>query len=311
MTKTTMMKLNRNLLYDAVRIRMVEEKVIELYPSDLIQSPVHLSIGQESVAIGLCANLSLEDWLFINYRSHAFFLAKGGCLKGFFSELMGRKNGVCGGKGGSMHLASPEHGVIGASAVVGSTISHAVGAALAAKIKGENRLFVSVFGDGATEQGALHESMNLAALWQVPVVFLCEDNDLAVHAFKRERQSYNLETLVGAYGIPYFYEGNGYDLSQVYATCAQAINLCKKNRSPVFLHLRTARYNEHVGPGEDFNYGYRSKQNLAQWMESDPLFSSATLNANIISKIQQEIDECVAYAISSPFPNEMDLMTDV
>ena len=144
------MTVSDKLLRDALRIRMVEEKIIELYPSNQIQSPVHLSIGQEAVAVGVCSNLNASDWVFINYRGHAFYLSKGGPLPEFFAELMGKIGGLSKGKAGSMHLASPEHGVIGASAVVASTISHAVGSALAAKIQGQkNRVFVSNFGDGA------------------------------------------------------------------------------------------------------------------------------------------------------------------
>ena len=160
------------LIRKSLRIRMVEEKIIELYPSDQIQSPVHLSIGQEAVAVGVCAHLNKNDWVFINYRGHAFYLAKGGPLPEFFAELMGKRTGLSKGKAGSMHLAAPEQGVIGASAVVASTISHAVGAALASKIKGDKeRVFVANFGDGAMEEGVFYESLNFAALHQVPIYF--------------------------------------------------------------------------------------------------------------------------------------------
>ena len=183
----------KKLFYEALRIRLVEEKIIELYPSDLIQSPVHLSVGQESVAVGVCANLNTEDWIFINYRGHAFYLAKGGPLPEFFAELMGKKSGQSKGKAGSMHLASPKQGIMGASAVVGSTISHAVGAALISKVKNENKIFIANFGDGALEQGVFHESLNFASLYKTPVLFLCEDNNLAVHSPKKERQSFSLK----------------------------------------------------------------------------------------------------------------------
>ena len=147
---------SEELFYQALRIRMVEEKIIEMYPSDAIQSPVHLSIGQEAVAVGVCEARDPQDWIFINYRGHAFYLAAKAQLDAFFAELMGKRTGICGGKGGSMHLAAPDFGVMGSSAVVGSTISHAVGAALASKIKGETRIHIANFGDGATEQGVFH-----------------------------------------------------------------------------------------------------------------------------------------------------------
>ena len=136
----------KDLFYQALRIRLVEEKIIELYPSDLIQSPVHLSIGQEAVAVGICANLMRDDWIFINYRGHAFYLAKGAPMPEFFAELMGKRGGLSKGKAGSMHMASPAHGVIGASAVVGSTISHAVGSGLMSKIRNENRHLFQILG---------------------------------------------------------------------------------------------------------------------------------------------------------------------
>ena len=189
-----------DLLVKCFRIRLIEEKIIDLYPSDVIQSPIHLSIGQEAVAVGVCENLRNEDWVFINYRGHAFYLAKGGPLPEFFSELMGKKTGLSKGKAGSMHLAAPKQGIIGASAVVASTISHAVGAALAAKIKNEsNRVFVSDFGDGAMEQGVFFESLNFASIHKLPVLFLCEDNGLAVHTGKSDRQAFNLKNLMDFY----------------------------------------------------------------------------------------------------------------
>ena len=208
--------MQSKLIRECVRIMLIEQKIIDLYPSDLIQSPVHLSIGQEAVSVGLCAALLPQDKVFINYRGHAMYLARGGDLKQCFGELMGRETGICKGKGGSMHLADPANGIMGASAVVASTISHAVGAALANKIRGENSVFIANFGDGATEQGVLHECLNLAALFEVPVLFLCEDNGLAVHARKNERQKYNLEKLVLAYGIEFFDFEQGYDPQAVF-----------------------------------------------------------------------------------------------
>ena len=156
--------LYEDLFYKALRIRLVEECVIELYPSDKIQSPVHLSIGQEAVAVGVCQSLRPTDLLFCSYRSHAFYLAKGGDLDQMMAELYGKVTGCCEGKGGSMHLAAPEVGLMGASAIVASTIPHAVGAALAAKRLNKGHVIVAAFGDGATDEGAYHESLNFAVL---------------------------------------------------------------------------------------------------------------------------------------------------
>ncbi len=305
--------MNRySLLRSALRIRLIEERIIELYPSDQIQSPVHLSIGQEAVAVGVCANLSRSDWIFINYRGHAFYLAKGGPLPEFFAELMGRRAGLSKGKAGSMHLAAPHQGVIGASAVVASTISHAVGAALAAKIKGEsNRVFVANFGDGATEQGVFHEALNFASLHQTPVLFLCEDNGLAVHATTNERQSFQLSALVQSYGIPFFQIDSGYDPEVVYDQSRVAINIVRSEQRPVFLKVQTARYMEHVGPGEDFHFGYRSRDAMRNWYANDPLNRDSEELKLMRVKILDEIDAALAFARSSPFPSSDDLLTDV
>lgn len=301
----------KKLFFQAMRIRLVEEKIIELYPSNLIQSPVHLSIGQEAVAVGICANLNLEDWVFINYRGHAFYLAKGGLLPEFFAELMGKKNGQSKGKAGSMHLASPKQGVMGASAVVGSTISHAVGAALMAKIKNEEKIFVTNFGDGALEQGVLHESLNFAALYKVPVLFLCEDNNLAVHSPKSERQSFSLKSLVGSYGIPFYEIEEGYDLVKVQKKSKIAIDEVRVSKSPVFLKVNTARYKEHVGPGEDFTSDYRDEKEINEWKKLDPLIFDKETYEEFFEKINHEIENAVKFGIESQLPNEEDLFSDV
>jgi TPP-dependent pyruvate/acetoin dehydrogenase alpha subunit len=310
-TSKTDMSIYNKLFYEALRIRLVEEKIIELYPSDVIQSPVHLSIGQEAVAVGVCANLREKDWIFINYRGHAFYLAKGGPLPQFFAELMGRRGGQSKGKAGSMHMASPAQGVMGASAVVGSTISHAVGAALISKVKREDRIFVTNFGDGALEQGVLHESLNFASLRKTPVLFLCEDNHLAVHSPTAERQAFSVEALVKAYGIPYFEIDAGYDPLTVKNESLPAVDLVREQRTPVFLKVNTARYKEHVGPGEDFLAGYRSEADIKSWKEKDPLINDAMLRNNFVEEIKAEIEKAVQFGLSSPLPTREDLFADV
>uniref|UniRef100_UPI00404864CC thiamine pyrophosphate-dependent dehydrogenase E1 component subunit alpha n=1 Tax=Rheinheimera sp. TaxID=1869214 RepID=UPI00404864CC len=269
-------------------------------------------MGQEAGAVGVCEHLKPSDWVFINYRGHAFYLAKGGPLPAFFAELMGRRTGLSKGKAGSMHLAAPAQGVIGASAVVASTISHAVGSALAAKIKKESgRVFVANFGDGAMEQGVFHESLNFASLHKVPVLFLCEDNGLAVHTDATTRQSFNVEALVGAFGLPFLHVDEGYDPELVANAASVAVNHVRTNQSPFFLRVKTCRYREHVGPGEDFFGGYRSEADLAEWKSRDPLITRADELSGYESEIRAEIDAAVAYAMNSPFPTEEDLLTDV
>lgn len=306
------MDLKSRLLYEALRIRMVEEKIIELYPSDLIQSPVHLSIGQEAAAVGICSNLKISDWVFINYRGHAFYLAKGGPLPEFFAELMGRSTGLSKGKAGSMHLAAPAQGIIGASAVVASTISHAVGAALASRIRGDSeRVFVANFGDGAMEQGVFFESLNFASLHSLPVLFLCEDNGLAVHTPQNQRQSFDPETLMKSFKIPFISIENGYDPSEVASKSANVIEQIRKTSQPMFLRIRTERYKEHVGPGEDFSWGYRSEHLMEAWKSKDPLCVGSKELTEFKEQITEEIDRALEFALASPFPGLEELLTDV
>ncbi len=191
----------RRLFRMALKIRMVEERIIALYPSDRIQSPVHLSIGQECVAVALCDALRRDDLVFGTYRSHAFYLAKGGDLRAMFRELYGRLGGGCKGKAVSMHLAAPEVGFMGSTAVVARNLPHAVGATIAAKHCGTGQVVVAAFGDGATKEGVAHESLNFAAIRQVPVLFFCENNDLTVHSRRAARQSYDLCAWASNYGI--------------------------------------------------------------------------------------------------------------
>lgn len=301
----------KDLFYQALRIRLVEEKIIDLYPSDLIQSPVHLSIGQEAVAVGICSNLKKEDWIFINYRGHAFYLAKGAPMPEFFAELMGKRGGISKGKAGSMHMASPAHGVMGASAVVGSTISHAVGSGLMSKIRKENKVFITNFGDGALEQGVLHESLNFASLYKTPVLFLCEDNGLAVHSPKSERQSFSINKLVDSYEMPYYEITDGHDFMSVQEKSKKIIDFVRSSQTPSFLKINTSRYKEHVGPGEDFSSGYRNENEINKWKEKDALINDKESYGEFIDQINNEINQAVQFGIDSPFPDKEDLLSDV
>ena len=299
------------LFFQALRIRLVEERIIELYPSDAIQSPVHLSIGQEAVAVGACHSLTNHDLVFCTYRSHAFYLAKGGNLNAMFAELYGKTTGCARGKAGSMHLAAPEVGLMGASAVVASTIPHAVGAAFAAKRLHKNQVIVGVFGDGATEEGVYHEALNFAALHRLPVIFLCENNGLAVHSCQKARQSFDISGHAQSYGIPVYQIAEGYDFVKVAEGMSEIINHVRADQSPVFVEVQTFRYKEHVGPGEDFSCGYRSLEELTNWKRQDPLEQFPELVESLRPLIMQEIDSAVHFAEQSPFPSIEELLCDV
>src|ERR1044071_8192482 len=224
------------------RIRRVEEEVARIYPTDKIKSPVHLSIGQEAVAVGACEALRPDDIVFGTYRSHAAYLAKGGDLKRMIAELYGKATGCAKGKGGSMHLVDIERGVMGASAVVGTTIANAIGYAYALKLQRKDSIVVSFFGDGATDEGVFHESMNFATLKQLPIIFVCENNSYAIHThlLKRHKDA-NLCERARSYGLMAEQIGDN-DVFRIYErVTAAAAELRSGNERPFFFECLTYR----------------------------------------------------------------------
>lgn len=299
------------LFFEALLIRKFEEKIIELYPSDKIQSPVHLSIGQEAVAVGVCAALKKTDLLFGTYRSHAYYIAKGGKLTEMMAELYGKITGSSKGKAGSMHLADPKVGMMGSSAVVASTIPHAVGAALAARNLNKDQCIVSIFGDGAADEGVYHESINFASVMNLPVLFVCENNGLAVHSLQKDRQSFNICEHAKAYGIETEHISEGYDFCKVYHRTNENLKLLKSEGRPRLLEVTTFRYTEHVGPGYDFNAGYRSEKDFESWKDHDPLVMDVDSKKRFIAEVEQQINEAVLFAEKSPWPSDGELLSDV
>lgn len=300
----------RRLFRSALLIRLVEERIIELYPSDRIQSPVHLSIGQEAVAVGVCDALQSDDLLFATYRSHAFYIAKGGRLGPMFAELYGRRDGISGGKAGSMHLSAPEVGLLGSSAVVASSIPHAVGAALALKRRGSRRIAVAAFGDGATEEGVYHESLNFSSLKKAPVLFVCENNGLAVHSHLAARHSYRIVEHAASFGVKGRRIDQGWDMLAVRAATEEAVSQVRRGE-PYLLEIMTARYKEHVGVGEDFHFEYRAQAEIEAWRKRDPLIVDQALVDDLSPELKREIEAAVAHAEQSPPPGRVDLLTDV
>ena len=300
----------RRLFRTALLIRLVEERIIDLYPSDRIQSPVHLSIGQEAVAVGVCDGLRPDDIMYATYRSHGFYIAKGCSLNAMFAELYGRKGRVSGGKAGSMHLSAPEVGLLGSSAVVASTIPHAVGSALSFKRRGLSRIAVTVFGDGATEEGVYHESLNFAAVMKVPALFICEDNGLAVHSHRPVRQSYRLPEHAATFGIASRRLEEGWDIMAVRQATLEAAERVRAGE-PFVLEIVTSRYKEHVGVGEDFHFNYRTSESVDLFKSRDPLIVDAKLVEELRPEIMREIEAAVAFAEASPAPGRAELLTDV
>jgi TPP-dependent pyruvate/acetoin dehydrogenase alpha subunit len=299
------------------RIRRVEEEIARVYPSDKIKSPVHLSIGQEAVSVGVCEALRPDDVVFGTYRSHAYYLAKGGDLKKMMAELYGKAAGCAKGKGGSMHLVDVAHGVMGASAVVGTTIANAVGYAYALKLQGKDSIVVSFFGDGATDEGVFHESLNFAALKQLPLLFICENNSYAIHThLLRRHKEANLCDRVKTYGIPAERVDDN-DILAIHEQARVAVSeLRGRPGGPFFLECLTYRWKEHVGPNDDFHLGYRSYEEARPWMEGDQVARLAALitpgsRERIEAAVEKEIRTAIAFAEQEPFPDAGELLTDV
>jgi TPP-dependent pyruvate/acetoin dehydrogenase alpha subunit len=299
------------------RIRRVEEELARLYPTDKIKSPMHLSIGQESISVGVCAALQSHDIVFGTYRSHALYLAKGGDLKKMIAELYGKATGCTKGKGGSMHLISVDVGMMGTSAVVGTTIPQAVGYAYALKLQRRDAVVVSFFGDGATEEGVYHECLNFAALKHLPIIFLCENNSYAIHTHQLKRQlSANLCERARTYGMPAEQINDG-DVLRIFERTHSMVQLLRTgNVGPFFLECLTYRWKEHVGPNEDFHLGYRSEEEGLPWKKNDQVARLAEMVApavryQIVEEVEREISEAFAFAESSPFPNSEELTTDL
>jgi len=299
------------------RIRRVEEEIARIYPSDKIKSPVHLSIGQEFVAVGVCDVLQPTDIVSPTYRGHAAYLAKGGDLNGMMAELYGKATGVAGGKGGSMHLIDMHHNVIGASAVVGTTIPIAVGYALSFRRRKTGQVAVAFFGDGATEEGVFGESINFAALHRLPVLFVCENNGLAIHtATGRRWATQQLCARVATYGIPAHRIESG-DVIELRAMAAAAVTAMRNgDGGPVFIECLTYRWREHVGPNEDYDAGYRSRDELQPWLANDQVDVvgrriDGARRAAIDAEIENEIAAAISFAEESPFPTADALETHV
>lgn len=299
------------------RIRRVEEEVAKVYPSDKIKSPVHLSIGQEAVAVGVCETLRPDDVVFVTYRSHASYLAKGGDLKQMIAELYGKVTGCAKGKGGSMHLVDVSAGVMGASAVVGTTIANAVGYAYAMKLKRKDTVVVSFFGDGGTDEGVFYESLNFAVLKALPIIFVCENNGYAIHTHQRQRHGYaNICERAHAFGMPAErIEDN--DVLCIYERVGAAVKALRDGQTgPFFFECMTYRWKEHVGPNDDYQLGYRAQEEAEPWIKNDQVkrlgaMISPEQRQQIERDTESEIAEAFAFAEDSPFPAALELYTDL
>ena len=294
-------------------IRKTEEKIQRHYLEDEMKTPMHMSMGEEAIVVGVCHALKPSDQVLGTYRTHALYLAKAMETDKFFAEMYGKVTGTGKGKCGSMHLFAPDAGLICTSAIVASSIPIAVGAAFANKRTGNGKTVAVFFGDGAIDEGAFWESINLACLMKLPVLFVCEDNGYAVHSPGKSRHGYqNIADIVAQFQCNIF-RSDSTDVEILYHLTQKAIALMEKNNRPSFLHLTYYRYLEHVGVFDDFNAGYRSRDEFEKWRDCDPLMLQRKKLENAFSKdqiktieleIERQIESSQRKAQQTPLPEE-------
>jgi pyruvate dehydrogenase E1 component alpha subunit len=288
-------------------IRMVEQAIKANYHLREMRSPPHLYIGHEAVAVGVCAVLRRDDAVFPYYRSHGWYLAKGGDLNAMIAELFGRASGCSRGWGGSMHLIDLAAGVMGTSAIVAGTISHAAGVALAFRMRRQDSVAVVSFGDGAIEEGVFHETLNFSSLRKLPVVFVCENNTYATNTHISERQPQpDIYRHAERFALPgVLVDGN--DVLAVQTAASEAVARARAGDGPTLLECRTYRLLEHCGVNEDYDIGYRDVAEVRAWEARGPLLRvrsqvSDAEHARMEAAIQACIDAAFAFARSAPFP---------
>jgi len=303
-----------------VKIRVHEERAAELFAKNKIPGFVHLYVGEEAVATGVVASLKKEDFISSTHRGHGHYIAKGGDIKASMAELFGKSAGCCKGKGGSMHIVDLSIGELGANGMVGGGIPHAVGAAMGIKLNGLDDVAVSFFGDGASNQQNFHEGINLAAIWKLPVVFVCENNEYQISLPYSKQQIINSVAERGkSYGIPAV-SVDGQDVMAVYEVAKEAIERARNGEGPSLIEAKTYRFRGHF---EGDPAIYRTKKELEWWKENkDPIviFKNFLLEKNILSegdfvsiqkKKEEEIEEAVKFAESSPQPKKEDILKNV
>ncbi len=316
-TKKDALILYRKLLL----ARLSEEKIRELYPQNEIKSPVHLGIGEEAIPIGVNYLLPKETQFFGTYRNHALYLTLTEDTDSFFAELYGKVTGAAKGKGGSMHFMAPKHGLMATSAVVGTTIPLAVGAAFANHYRQSQNWVVVFFGDGALEEGVFWESLNFACLHKLRILFVCEDNSLAIHSHPQNRRGFrSILEAVGGFECHTASE-NGSDLIKVLESVQKVMDGMLGDPKPGVLHLTYFRYLEHVGPNEDFEAGYRQRPSSEEMQKMDPLanfipylhslkFSIDEIRAIEIN-VKEQINQSVRKAQTAPFSSPDELCADL
>jgi len=300
-------------LFQMLRIRRIEEALADRYKEQEMRCPMHLCIGQEAIAVGVCASLNSDDKMYSNHRAHGHYLAKGGDVNAMIAELYGRETGCCGGRGGSMHMIDQSVGFLGATPIVGGTVPLAVGTAWASSLLKRSEVTVIFLGDGCIEEGVVHESLNFAALHKLPILFVCENNDFSVYTPRNERQpDRSIYQIAKAHSISAeFADGN--DLGVVLDLASNAIAAIRRGEGPQFLEFSTYRWREHCGPDFDDHLEYRNLEDVAAGLKQCPLerFKQYGLANGLLQpqaleameqSIQGEIDQAFNQAQSSRKP---------
>ncbi len=304
------------------RIRLIEEEIERRYCEDQMKTPIHLVIGQEATSVGCSAALTRNDLLYSSHRTHGNYLAKGGDLRAMLAEMYCRANGCAGSRGGSMHLIDKSVGMAGTSAIVAGAIPIATGAALAAQMRAENRAVVVFFGEAATEEGSTSESLNFAALKQLPIIFFCENNFYSVQSPLWTRQpTRDIRRWAEGYGMPST-RVDGMNVLAVYEASRDAAARARSGGGPSFIEAPCYRYRAHGGSGDDTATGYRDMDERMAWDALDPIAVYSRYLSDIGSltdvqrdamraEVMEEIGDAFAYAIASPNPVEADLYRHV
>ena len=312
----------RAMYVTMLRIRKFEERVSDLLLQHEIICPCQLYIGQEAVATGVCANLRKDDYVFSTHRSHGHYLAKGGDMKAMMAELYGRETGCSKGRGGSMHLASPDIGLPGSLAIVAGSIPTAVGAALSFSIQKGDTVSVAFFGDGAVNEGVWYESLNFASLKKLPMVFICENNLYSTHMpVSACLANTNIYQKAGAFNMPGI-RIDGNNVAEVFKMAKKAIEDARHGKGPTLIECMTYRWRGHVGPSDDIDKGLRSREELDYWIARCPIkaLEGFLLKQGIVSEsetsqihrsIESEIEEALTFAKESPYPDKDKLLNNV
>jgi|TARA_B100000678_G_scaffold251669_1_gene227217 pyruvate dehydrogenase E1 component alpha subunit len=304
-------------------IRKFDETVKDLVQSAELVGMAHCYIGEEAVAVGACTALRDEDYITGNHRSHGHPISKGGDVRRAMAELLGKATGYCKGKGGSMHLADFDIGILGESGIVASALPVAVGAAMGSKMQNTDRVVISFFGDGASNQGACHEAMNLASIWKLPVIFLCENNQYAVTtSFKETVSTENVSDRATAYNMPGVLV-DGQDVMAMHEATVHAVQRARAGEGPTLLEAKTYRYEDHSeGLNRILREPYRTEEEIEFWRQRDPidihskwLLENDVASQEEIDKVQNDVYEAIGdalqFARESPYPDEADLFTDL